>query len=76
MSAPGLGEASGSSRSMMGSAKPRVLPEPVFDLASVSRPAVASSSTIAWIGNGAVMPRAASASTTGSVTPRSWKVGS
>ena len=72
--AAGAASSSGSSRSTMGMAKPRVLPEPVFERARVSRPAVASSTTIAWIGNGAVMPRAASASTTGSETPRSRKV--
>ena len=55
-------------------AKPRVFPEPVLDFASVSRPAVASSITMAWMGNGAKMPRASSASTTGSETPSSRKV--
>ena len=35
----------------MGIANPSVLPEPVFDLASVSRPEVASSITMTWIEN-------------------------
>src|SRR5688572_32942073 len=58
----------------MGIANPSVLPEPVLDLASVSRPDVASSITITWIGNGVSIPRAARARTTSSDTPRSRKV--
>ncbi len=47
---------SGESCSTMGIANPSVLPEPVCDLASVSRPEVASWITITWIGNGSVDP--------------------
>src|SRR5947209_713147 len=69
--ASGCRSALGSSCSTMGIAKPRVLPDPVFDFASVSRPAVASWITITWIGNGTTIPRATRTWTTGSDTPRS-----
>src|SRR5689334_16634127 len=52
-----------------GMAKPRVLPDPVFPRPRMSRPASASGSVAAWIGNGAVMPAAASAATSGAGTP-------
>src|SRR5919106_983664 len=58
----------------MGIANPRVFPDPVFDRASVSRPDVASSITMTWIGNGDSIPRAARARTTSSETPRSRNV--
>src|SRR6266516_4254501 len=70
-SASGCRSALGSSCSTIGIAKPSVLPDPVFDFANVSRPAVASWITITWIGNGTTIPRATRAWTTGSDTPRS-----
>ena len=73
-SAAGSGVDAGSSWSTMGKAKPRVLPEPVFERARVSRPERASSHTMAWIGKGSIMPRASSAAATGSETPRSRNV--
>src|SRR4029079_19654261 len=50
-----------------------VLPLPVGDLASTSRPASMSAITSDWMGNGAVMPRSVRAPTTGRDTPRSAK---
>ena len=44
-------------RSTIGIAKASVLPEPVGDLASTSRPASASGTTSAWMGKGAWMSR-------------------
>ena len=64
---------SGDSCSTIGIANPSVLPEPVCDLASVSRPDVASWITITWIGKGSWMPRLARVSITASDTPRSLK---
>ena len=57
----------------MGMANARVLPEPVRDLARTSRPARASAMTRAWMGNGVVIPRTASAFATRADTPRSGK---
>src|ERR1700733_10767435 len=55
-------------------AKPRVLPEPVRPRPRMSRPASASGSAAAWIGNGVVMPAPTRAVTIGAGTPRSAKV--
>src|SRR3989442_5443496 len=57
--------------STIGTANASVLPDPVGDLASTSRPARASGRTSAWIRNGSWMERAASASTIGGGTPSS-----
>src|SRR5512141_3276559 len=73
ISAAGSAVLDGSSRSTIGNANPRVLPEPVFERARVSRPDRASSQTIDWIGKGSVMPRASRAATTGSETPSARK---
>ena len=43
--------------STSGTAKASVLPDPVGDLTSTSRPARTSGTTRRWTGNGAVMPR-------------------
>ena len=72
--ARGRRRAPGTSRSTMGMAKARVLPEPVRLRARTSRPAMASGSTSAWIGKAYEMPRPASASDTGADTPNSAKV--
>src|ERR1700709_2182893 len=61
----------GSIGSTIGSRKGSVFPEPVGDWTSRSWPASASLTTICWTGNGAVMSRSASASTTGLEMPRS-----
>ena len=53
---------------------PSVLPEPVRPRPRMSRPASASGSVAAWIGNGAVMPASASVPTRGPGTPSSGKV--
>src|ERR687892_2665671 len=60
-------------RSTIGIAKASVLPEPVGDFASTSRPASASGRTRDWMVNGSWMERAASASATGADTPKSRK---
>src|ERR671919_1935058 len=60
-------------RSTIGIAKASVLPEPVGDFASTSRPASASGRTRDWMVNGSRMERAASASATGADTPSSRK---
>src|SRR3954452_25045508 len=60
-------------RSTIGTANASVLPEPVGDLASASRPAMASGRTNSWIRNGCVIERAASASTSGVDAPSSRK---
>src|SRR5689334_5818130 len=60
-------------RSTIGTANASVLPEPVGDLASTSRPARASGRTSSWIRKGLWIERAASASTTGRDTPSSRK---
>jgi hypothetical protein len=60
-------------RSISGIAKASVLPEPVGDLASTSRPSRTSRTTRRWMANGSVMPRPARAATTGRDTPRSAK---
>ena len=65
----------GATRSIRGTPKASVLPDPVGDLASTSRPASTSATTSSWIGNGLWMPRSASARTTGRDTPRSAKDG-
>ena len=57
-------------RSTSGMPKARVLPEPVGDCATTSRPASASRRTRSWIGKGSVMPRATRASATDCDTPR------
>src|SRR4026209_1999186 len=62
--------------STMGSANASVLPDPVGDFARMSRPAMASLRTSAWISNGAWMSRLASAWETGSDRPSSWNDGS
>jgi hypothetical protein len=64
------------SRATSGRLKASVLPEPVRPRPSTSRPARVSGSVATWIGNGAVMPLAASTSTSGAGTPRSAKVAS
>ena len=64
------------SRSTSGIPKARVLPEPVGDCASTSRPASPSGMTRLWIANGTVIPRLARASTTGRDTPRPVNVSS
>src|SRR6059058_5172403 len=58
-------------RSVSGTAKASVLPEPVGDLASTSRPASTSPITSFWIANGSVKPRSDSARVTALDTPRS-----
>ena len=73
INAAGCFVSSGESCSTIGMANPSVLPEPVCDLASVSRPDVASWITITWIGKGSWMPRLARVSITASDTPRSLK---
>ena len=59
-----------------GSANPSVLPEPVRPRPRMSRPASASGSVAAWIGNGTVMPASASTPTSRPGTPRSAKLAS
>ena len=59
----------GCSRSTSGTANASVLPEPVRERASTSRPASASGSTSDWIANGRSKPRMRRASATGSETP-------
>ena len=54
-------------------AKASVLPEPVGDLASTSRPASAAGMTRAWIWKGLTMSRAASALTTSALAPSAAK---
>src|SRR2546430_2315679 len=49
--------------------KPSVLPDPVCPRPRMSRPARASGNVAVWMGNGAVMPAAASAATNGAGTP-------
>ena len=61
----------GVSRSTIGTANARVLPDPVRDLARMSRPAIASRSTNDWIAKVSFIPRIRSASTTGADTPNS-----
>src|SRR5439155_26595789 len=60
-------------RSTIGTAKARVLPDPVGDLASTSSPASASGRTSAWIGNGSWMERVASTPAMSEDTPSSRK---
>ena len=60
-------------RSAIGTPKARVLPDPVGDLASTSRPASTSPMTERWIANGSVIPSLESAFTTALDTPRSAK---
>src|SRR5438046_5786806 len=60
-------------RSMIGTMNASVLPDPVGDLASTSRPARTSATTRLWIANGSVMPSASSAPQTARDTPRSAK---
>src|SRR5262249_47071801 len=57
-----------------GRANASVLPEPVRPRPRMSRPAKASGSVAAWIGNGVVIPALASAATSGAGTPREAKV--
>ncbi len=57
-----------------GIANASVLPEPVRPRPSTSRPASASGSVMAWIGNGVVMPVLASAAVTSRGTPRDANV--
>jgi hypothetical protein len=59
----------------MGTAKARVLPEPVFDRPSTSWPSRASGITRAWIGNGLDMPRSERTRSTVDETPSSGKDG-
>ena len=56
-------------RSTIGIAKASVLPEPVGDLTSTSRPSSASGMTSVWMAKGDSTPRRESASTTASATP-------
>ena len=58
-----------------GMQNPRVLPEPVRPRPRMSRPDRASGKTAAWMGNGALMPAAVSASVSGAGTPSEVKVG-
>src|SRR5215212_11196431 len=59
--------------STIGTPKASVLPEPVGDFASTSRPASTSGTTALWIGKGLSKPRASSAPATAEETPRSAK---
>src|SRR5213596_1072192 len=52
-------------RSTMGSAKARVLPDPVGERTRTSTPASASGRTSSWMGNGSWIERATRAATTG-----------
>ena len=58
-------------RSTIGSPNASVLPDPVGDFASTSRPASASGRTSSWMRKGFRMERAASSSTTAAETPSS-----
>src|SRR3712207_2393061 len=60
-------------RSSIGTPKASVLPEPVGELATTSRPSSTSAVTRDWMANGAVIPRSESARTTARETPRSAK---
>ena len=62
-----------SMRSAIGAPKAIVLPDPVGDMASTSRPARMSAMTSFWMAKGSVMPRSASAPATARDTPRSAK---
>src|SRR6185437_851683 len=53
--------------------KPSVLPDPVWPRPRMSRPAMASGSVAAWMGNGVVIPAAARAATSGAGTPAAAK---
>ena len=57
-----------------GRAKARVLPEPVRPRPSTSRPARESGSVAVWIGNGVVMPSAASTRVSAAGTPSAANV--
>ena len=69
----GWSPARGSMRWTIGTAKASVLPEPVGDLASTSRPARAEGMTRAWIWKGLMMSRALSALTTSALAPSAAK---
>jgi hypothetical protein len=56
--------------------KPSVLPVPVFAWPMMSWPAIATGRVMAWMGNGAMMPASANASTISGRTPKSLKVAS
>ena len=71
-SAAGRGS-SAAIRSTSGIPKASVLPEPVGDFASTSRPARTSPMTSRWIANGCVIPCAESEPRTARETPRSAK---
>src|ERR1700684_2662959 len=58
----------------IGRPKPRVLPEPVFALPQISRPARASAIVMALIGEAGVIPCALRTLTRALATPRSSKV--
>src|SRR5919198_1478187 len=60
-------------RSTSGTANAIVLPDPVGDLTSTSRPARASGKTRLWTGKASVIPPLSSASTTGRDAPRASK---
>ena len=62
------------SRVSIGSPNASVLPEPVWARPSTSRPASASATVRAWIGDGTVMPRVASMVTIDSGSPSSPNV--
>src|SRR4051794_37361292 len=64
---------SAATTSERGTANASVLPDPVGDLASTSRPASTSPITRFWIANGSVKPRLDSVLTTGRDTPSSAK---
>src|SRR3954470_8830346 len=69
-----LGRGSSASiRSTMGTAKASVLPDPVGDLTSTSRPASTSGTTRRWTGKGSWMPPSERASTTALDAPRPAK---
>ncbi len=61
-------------RATSGSAKARVLPEPVRPRPSTSLPARVSGRVAVWMANGAVMPRLVSGLTRAAGTPSSTKV--
>lgn len=71
---PGTGAACFRRACLPTESKARVFPLPVFPRPRTSRPPRVSGRVSTWIGNGSVMPRAASTLTRGARTPRSVKV--
>ena len=62
-------------RSMMGSAKASVLPEPVRALAIMSRPASSRAKDCAWMGKSEAMPRLVSAATVSGCSAKALRGG-